>query len=433
MAKKQKEKVLDKRVLEVILTDQREELDAKRNEIYCRRPEQDLIDLKSPQAQVVIGVRRCGKSTLCFQALEAAGVNYGYVDFDDERLDGIQSTQLNDILEILYKLYGKFDYLFMDEVQDVDGWHLFVNRMLRRKMHVIITGSNAKLLSSELATYLSGRNKEIHLYPFSFKEYCTMTNVDTQTKSTLAEGLRRRAFDEYMKQGGFPELLTIADAKTYVTDLVDNILKRDIETRYKITYKEAFEQMAHHLLNVSPTNVVTTDLAEQFHFKSEHTVKNYISYLKQAFLLSGVKKFSRKSKVRTTQGKVYAVDVAMMNQRKDSFSGDNLGWRLETIVLAQLLRKCNVEGWDVYYMIERSGECDFVICNGDDVLQAIQVSYDISSSKTKRRELNGLIMAAKATGCKNLLLLTDHVYDEIEQKGFHITVRPVYDWSIDVG
>ena len=100
MAKKQKEKVLDKRVLEVILTDQREELDAKRNEIYCRRPEQDLIDLKSPQAQVVIGVRRCGKSTLCFQALEAAGVTYGYVDFDDERLDGIQSTQLNDILEI---------------------------------------------------------------------------------------------------------------------------------------------------------------------------------------------------------------------------------------------------------------------------------------------------------------------------------------------
>ena len=92
-----------------------------------------------------------------------------------------------------------------------------------------------------------------------------------------------------------------------------------------------------------------------------------------------------------------------------------------------------MEGWDVYYMIERSGKCDFVICNGDDVLQAIQVSYDISSSKTKRRELNGLIMAANATGCKNLLLLTDHDYDEIDQEGFHITVRPVYDWSIDVG
>ena len=112
-----------------------------------------------------------------------------------------------------------------------------------------------------------------------------------------------------MKQGGFPELLTITDAKTYVSDLVDNILKRDIEKRYKITYKEAFEQMAHHLLNVSPTAVVTTDLAELFHFKSEHTAKNYVSYLKQAFLLSGVKKFSRKSKVRTTQEKVYLIET----------------------------------------------------------------------------------------------------------------------------
>lgn len=433
MAKKKKEVVLDKRVLEVILADQQEELEARRSETYCRRPEQDLIDMNSPQAQVVIGVRRCGKSTLCFQALEAAGVKYGYVDFDDERLEGIQSSQLNDVLEILYKLYGEFHYLFMDEVQDVDGWHLFVNRMLRRKMHVIITGSNAKLLSSELATYLSGRNKEIHLYPFSFKEYCTMTGVDTQKKTTLAEGLRRRAFDEYMKQGGFPELLTITDAKTYVSDLVDNILKRDIEKRYKITYKEAFEQMAHHLLNVSPTAVVTTDLAELFHFKSEHTAKNYVSYLKQAFLLSGVKKFSRKSKVRTTQEKVYAVDVAMMNQRKEAFSGDNLGWRLETIVLAQLLRKCKVEGWDLYYMLERSGECDFIVCKGDNVLQAVQVSYDISAPRTRQREINGALMAAKATGCKNLLLLTDHNYEEIEQDGFHIKVQPVYDWSLSMG
>ncbi|HBN02348.1 MAG TPA: hypothetical protein DD383_07080 [Rikenellaceae bacterium] len=123
----------------------------------------------------------------------------------------------------------------------------------------------------------------------------------------------------------------------------------------------------------------------------------------------------------------------MMSQRKDAFSGDNLGWRLETIVLTQLLRKCNVEGWDVYYMLERSGECDFIICKGDDVLQAVQVSYDISSPKTKQRELNGAIMAAKATGCNNLLLLTDHDYDEIDKDGFHITVRPVYDWSVDIG
>ena len=128
----------DKRQLEFVLTDQQAELEIKRSEKYCSRIEEHLIDLDSPQAQVVIGVRRSGKSTLCFQRLEHAGVKYAYVDFDDERLRGLDANHLNDILEILYKVYGDFNYLFLDEIQDVDGWHLFVNRLLRIKMHVIM-------------------------------------------------------------------------------------------------------------------------------------------------------------------------------------------------------------------------------------------------------------------------------------------------------
>lgn len=421
--------VIDKRTLEVILTDQQEELEAKRNEKFCHRREEQLIDMNSPQAQVVIGVRRSGKSTLCFQALESAGVKYAYADFDDERLEGMTAKQLNDVLEVLYKIYGDFSHLFLDEIQDVEGWHLFVNRMLRKKMHVIITGSNAKLLSGELATHLSGRAKEIHLYPFSFTEYCAMKGIDTEKKTTKAEGFRRAAFDTYMKEGGFPELLSIGDNRTYIKDLVNNILKRDIEQRYKIAYKEAFEQLAHHLLNVSPTPVVTTDLAEIFHIKSEHTVKNYVAYLKQAFMLIGIKKYAQKSKVRVTQEKVYAVDVAMMNQRENAFAGDNLGWRLETIVLIQLLRKCKENGWDLYYFQERSGECDFIMCDGNSVLQAIQVSYDITHEKTRQREINGLLLAGKKTQCQNLLLLTDHEHFDIDLQGRHISVRPVYEWQ----
>lgn len=431
MASKTKQSVfIDKRTLEVILTDQQEELEAKRNDWLCHRSEESLIDLKSPQAQVVIGVRRSGKSTLCFQALENAGVKYAYADFDDERLEGMEAKQLNDVLEVLYKIYGDFDYLFLDEIQDVEGWHLFVNRMLRKKMHVIITGSNAKLLSGELATHLSGRAKEIHLYPFSFAEYCDMKDVDKGKKTTKAEAFRRAAFDEYMKDGGFPELLVIDDKRTYITDLVDNILKRDIEQRYKISYKAAFEQLAHHLLNVSPTVVVNTDLAEVFHIRSEHTVKNYVAYLRQAFMLIGIKKYAPKSKVRVTQEKVYAVDVAMMNQRENAFAGENLGWRLETVVLIQLLRKCKQNGWDLYYLNERSGECDFIVCDGNNVLQAVQVSYDVSSDKALKRELNGLLLANRQTKCENLLLLTDHESADIEKDGHHITVRPVYEWSI---
>ena len=398
----------------------------------CHREEEKLIDLKSPQAQVVIGVRRSGKSTLCFQALESADVKYAYADFDDERLQGIDAGQLNELLEVLYKIYGDFEYLFLDEIQDVDGWHLFVNRMLRKKMHVVITGSNAKLLSSELATHLAGRAKEIHLYPFSFAEYCAMKGIDTERQSTKAEGIRRAAFDEYMKHGGFPELLSISDKRAYVSALVDNILKRDIEQRYNISYKAAFEQLAQHLLNVSPTSIVTTDLADTFHIKSEHTVKNYLAYLRQAFILIGIRKYTAKSKVRVTQEKVYAVDVALMNQRADAFAGDNLGWRLETVVLLHLMKRCKQNGWDLYYLKERSGECDFIVCSGKTVMQAIQVSYDTAAEKTRKREINGLLLANRQTQCEDLLLLTDHEYGDMVKDGHRITIRPVYDWSISL-
>ena len=422
-------KTFDPRVLELVLMDQKAELDAKRERRLCARPEEALVDLNSTQAQVVIGVRRSGKSTLCFLALEHAGVHYAYVDFDDERLKGLKAEQLNDVLEVLYKIYGDFQYLFLDEIQDIDGWHLFVNRMLRMNMHVIVTGSNAKLLSTELSTHLSGRSKEIYLYPFSFEEYCTMTDVDYTTNTTKAIGFRRAAFDEYMKNGGFPELLHNSDTRAYIRNLVDNILKRDIENRYKIAYKAAFEQMAHHLLNTAPCQVVTTDLSNLFHFKSEHTAKNYLSYLKQAFLLIGVQKYSTKSKFRVAQEKVYPVDVALMNNRDNAFAAENLGWRLETIVLLRLLRKARQEGYDIYYLLERGGECDFLVCNDNRVLQCVQVSYDISAEKTRKRELKGLKLAAQMTGCKNLLLLTDHDYEDATHDGLDIKIRPVHEWQ----
>lgn len=421
--------MVDKRLIEKVINEQRDELEYKRSMYFCQRQEEALIDLNSMQAQVVIGVRRSGKSTLCFQALEHASVAYGYVNFDDERLFMLEMEQLNDVLEVLYKVYGNIKYLFLDEVQDLEGWHLFVNRLLRQGMHVVITGSNAKLLSSELATHLSGRSKEIYLYPFSFSEYCAMKGVDMLSCSTRAEGLRRAAFDEYLQQGGFPELLQIADHRSYVGNLTENILHRDIEHRYRLSYKAAFEQMANHLLNISPCIISINDLVEQFKIKSEHTIRNYIDYLKQTFLLIGVKKYSAKSRLRMTQEKVYAVDVALMNERENAFSGENLGWRLETIVLSQLLRECRLNRWDIYYMSERSAECDFLLCKGNEVVRAIQVSYDISNPKTRKREINGLILAANMTGCENLFILTDHEQGDIVVDNHSIHIVPVYNYS----
>lgn len=425
--------MIDKRTLEFILSDQQEELEARAQEALCHRREESDLDLESTQAQVVIGVRRSGKSTLCYQAVKQCGGKCAYVDFDDEKLANIAADQLNDVLEVLYKIYGDFRHIFLDEIQNVEGWHLFVNRLLRKKMHVIITGSNAKLLSGELATHLSGRSKEIQLYPFSFKEFCAMKKVDTDSRTTKAEAFRRNAFDAYLKQGGFPELLSIANNKDYVRFLVENILKRDIEQRYHISYKAAFEQMAHHLLNVAPTIVVVKDLAKLFGIKSENTIKNYVKYLKDAFMVIGIPKYSPKSRLRVVQEKVYAVDVALMDQRDNAFAGENLGHRLETIVAIHLIRKSKPEGCDVYYLKDRSGECDFVVCKGNKVVQAIQVSFDISCEKTRKREINGLLLAARRTGCDNLLLLTDHESGEETESGHKIKIQPVYEWSLEMG
>ena len=305
---------------------------------------------------------------------------------------------------------------------------MFVNRLLRTKIHIVLTGSNAKLLSNDFSTHLTGRSSEIALYPFSFAEYCAMKSINTKSFTTKDIAKLRGAFDEYMQQGGFPELMLIKNQKQYVANLVNNILKRDIEQRYNITFSAGFENMANHLLNVSPTIVNVGELADIFGFKSSHTARNYIEHLKQAFILVGVKKYSAKSKIRVTQEKVYAIDVALMNQRENACAGENLGWRLETIVLNHLIRRCHYEGLDVYYLKDRTAECDFVVCNNNKVIQCIQVSYDISNPKTRKRELNGLLMAHRQTKCKNLLLLTDHEYEETEQEGVPINIKPVYEW-----
>lgn len=422
---------MDKRILETILSDQAEELELKKKQKFCRRKEEDLIDPDSPQAQVVIGVRRSGKSTLCYNALIRKGVKFAYVNFDDERLINLTATDLNDVLEVLYKINGDFNYLFIDEIQNIPEWYLFVNRLLRRQIHVIITGSNAKLLSGELATHLTGRHHTINLYPFSFSEYCEAKGIDTMSMSTMAVARRRAVFDDYMRKGGFPELSRVRNERDYIDELVRNILQRDIEQRFKVKHVTSFEEMSQHLLNIAPAIVVDKKLKEAFGFGSQHTAKNYVGYLKQAYLLVGLHKYSSKSLQRLTAEKVYPIDVSLMNRRSDAFSGENLGWRLETIVYLELLRRYKSQGFDIYYFSERSGECDFVICEGRKAVVAIQVSYDISNEKTRKREISGLLLAAKKTGCKNLILLTDHSYEDIEAGDHRIAVRPVFDYLLN--
>lgn len=423
---------MDIRLIETVLLEQKEEFFAKLNETYCSRPEENLVNLNSKLAQVVIGIRRSGKSTMCFNVIKKSKISFAYVNFDDERLYEIKSEDLNHILECLYKIYGEFNHLFIDEIQNVDQWFLFVNRLLRTGMHVLITGSNAKLLSGELATHLTGRYMKTELYPFSFKEYCDYNGFETSCSTTKQTGLLRSAFDSYIKEGGLPELLSETRKQTYINALVDNIIRKDIEQRYSIRYKAAFENLTNHLLNNAPAKINYAELQNQFGLKSAHTVENYVGFAKNAYLIAGLHKFSFKSKIRVHDEKAYAVDVAFMNNRENAMAGDNLGWRLETIIYIELLRRYRPQECDIYYYDETAGEADFVICRGRTILQIIQVCYDISEAKTRKRELKGLLLASKKTKCDNLLLITDHEEEVLEKDGKQILVIPAYKWLISL-
>ena len=415
--------------IEKVLLEQQDELEALEGEMLIHRPEEDLINLNSKLAQVIIGVRRSGKSTLCFNALRKAGVHYAYANFDDERLEELETKDLDNVLQTLYKIYGKFDYLFLDEIQNIDGWPLFVNRLLRQKIHIIITGSNAKLLSTELATHLTGRHHKIELFPFSFKDWCSIKDVEYTRLTTKNKGLLSKAYEEYFRQGGFPELISGEEnPKEYISTLIDNIISQDIKKRYKIRNIDALKRLANHILNETPTLIVKETLQNIIGIKSERTLGNYLMYLNQTYLISTISKYSSRSRERARNEKSYAIDVAFMDKRENAFSGENLGWRLETIVYLELLRRKAGTENDIYYYQGRSAEADFVVCDGNKTLAVYQVSYDISNDKTRKREIKGCIAGAKATKCDNLFLITDHESEVIEEDGYTIQVIPIWEW-----
>ena len=419
--------------LERVLLDQKEELDVLRNRSFCHRKEEQLIDLNSNLAQVVIGVRRSGKSTLCFNALEAAKAKYAYVNFDDENLYSFTVSDMNNVLQVLYSIYGDFTHLFLDEIQNIDGWHLFVNRMLRKGIHILLTGSNSKLLSGDLASHLTGRHHTIELLPFSFKDWCNYNGIAVAPLTTKNMGLLMGAFGKYLRQGGFPELLVEQNQTSYIDSLFHNIITQDVQRRFKVKYIDSLERLAGHLLNISPAIIVKDKLQERFGFKSHHTLGNYLSYLTQAYLICKVNKYSTKNKERCVAEKAYAIDVAFMNKRENALSGENLGWRLETIVYLELRRRIRSAGEDIYYFNNGSVEADFVVCDGNRVVGIYQVAYDIENQKTRRREINGAVIAAKSTKCDNVYILTALQSETIVHEGVTIKVTPVWEWIVKEG
>ncbi len=415
-----------------ILTDQKKELEKIDVNTLCPRREERQFELESPLAQVVIGVRRSGKSMLCLKVLVQSGKKFGYVDFDDENLEDLERKDLNTVLEATYMVYGDFDYLFLDEAQNVDGWHLFVNRLLRQKMHIVLTGSNAKLLSSDLATHLTGRYNEITLFPFSFEEYCWMKGLDPKDLSTKNQAFIKVAFDEYLRNGGFPETFNLQNQRGYVTSLMDAIIKKDIAKRFKIRYVDAFRKMANYLVDNFCQEVVISTLADIFGFGSDHTAENYYSYLKQAFLLQGINKYSFKSVERIRGEKAYVVDVAFQSDRDGTLTTENLGYRMENIVYIELLRRYKREKVDVFF--HKDGyEVDFVVVDKTKILELIQVTYKMDTAKTRNRELGSLAKGSAQFKCDKLTLISLNERGQEMYNGANIRKVTIVDWLLGNG
>ena len=392
-----------------ILSDQREELTNRHWKNIVAREEEKEINLNSPLAQVVIGVRRSGKSTLCSKVMLESGLPFGYINFDDDRLGKLTVDAFDTLLRALYQLNGDFNHLFLDEVQNIEGWELFVNRMLRQGMHMLITGSNANLLSGELATHLTGRYHQIELMPFSFQEYCSCKDVNTSSYTTKAIALRDKALNDYLFTGGFPELLLLSEAEQgdYVRSLVQTIVEKDIAKRYKLRYAQTLMDVANQVLDEFSQEHSFATVQKKHNLRSPNTAKKYLQYLQNAYLVLALPRFSLKSSERRSVHKYYAIDPAMIAKRDEALMTESLGLRLENMVAVELKRRAAIDEQIYYFRKVREYEVDFVRVKGTQVQELIQVTYDFTQPRTKlyNREVGNLVKASNVLHCDNLTLV----------------------------
>ena len=426
--------MMNEKIILQVLTEQQEEIKGYRPQKWVTRKEESLFEFDTNMAQVVIGVRRSGKSTICHKVLLERGIKYGYVNLDDDRLANMQVEDLNTMLSCIYQIYGTdIPYLVLDEIQNVDGWYLFVNRLLRTSLKIFVTGSNAKLLSGELATHLTGRYNEIHLYPFSFSEYCRYHKIDTESITTKADAERKRAFMDYIHDGGFPEMQGLRNKKAYVQSLIEAILRKDIQKRFKIRDIESLRKLAHHLINNVCQEVKFDELSEILGI-ADKTAKKYVDYLSQALLVQMLTRHSFKSKERIRNQKAYIVDSGLQGNRDNALAPENMGWRLENVVYIELLRRCAHLYQDVYYYkpTPRAKEIDFVVCNQNKVVELIQVAYEIDNQKSFGRETSSLVKASDALSCNNLTLIAFSDTRDVEVNGKTIHIISALDWLLQL-
>ncbi len=416
-----------------VLRDQRQEMEefVKRKRLIKRESESLYEDfMRSGLIKVITGVRRCGKSV--FARMLMKDRKFAYMNFDDERIADIDT---DDILSSFYEIYGKdIEFILLDEIQNLEKWELFANRLKRMGMNLVITGSNSKLLSRELSTHLTGRHMSMELYPFSFREYLNAMNISDDCGTTRGKAVMKRELSKYIDAGGFPEVVTEHEMPgVYARELYTKILERDIIGRYGISYKKTFREIAITLLSNPGRSISYNKLKRQFNMKSEHTVKNYVSYLEEAYLIFILKRISRKPvEIEKSNRKVYVIDTSVIKSLSGRFSSD-YGRLYENVVAIDLLRRMSSDPLtEIYYWKnQRHQEVDFVVKHGLEIMELIQVCHDISDPATKDRETRALLNASDELGCENLLIITEEKDDAEEISGKKVKYIPLWKWLLE--
>lgn len=378
---------------------------------------------------IISGIRRCGKSVLLFlikEKMELKESDYCYFNFDDERIIA-DAFILETIFNLHLEIYGKEPVLFLDEIQNIPNWEKFVNRMYEQGIKIFLTGSNAKLLSSEISTSLTGRNKLIELFPLSFSEYLRFIgkNYKLNQLNSKSKALLLKDFNAYFEIGGFPLVVKENDTEL-IHAYFQDILYRDIISRYKLTQVNEIKQIGLYFASNIGKLFSYSTLQKISGVKSLSSIKNYIHYYQQSYLFYYLNKFDYSVRKQIMNPKkVYAIDPAFAHRLGFNFS-ENKGRILENIVCLELRRREK----EIYYHSGKK-ECDFVIKKGLEIIEAIQVVYQLNENNLER-EFQGLQEAMQSYNLKDGLILTcnmDQSFTPADYAG--IKVLPVWKWLLN--
>lgn len=360
-------------------------------------------------ATIITGLRRCGKSTLLLQLMKQKFQKAAYVNFEDIRLIGFESSDFSRLyLEIKRRT---LQVVFFDEIQLVEKWEIFVNQLLREGFFVFVTGSNASLLSREFGTHLTGRQLSLELFPFSYQEFVSFTNSVVSVES----------LKQYLKFGGIPEFVKSKN-ELIITGLLDDILVKDIAVRHGIRDVASLKQLALYLLSNLGVPTSANKLTGMFGIKSAVTILDFFSFFQDTYLMDFVPQFSYSLKAQNRNPKkVYAMDLGLVTAISTSFS-ENLGRKLENLIYLHLRRKYT----SIHYFNDK-GECDFVVSQKEKVILLVQVCYQITNENFQR-ERQGLMQAMDFFGLDVGWIITLDQKDRFDQNGKVIQMIPAAEF-----